>query len=181
MILNNIETCYSEERTGKYDLPDGIPYLGAFYLYMTACCNLSCRHCWITPVHRTTNIPAEDYISVDRLHSAILEAKPLGLNHIKLTGGEPTLHPEFLQTTEMIANEGISSDMESNGTLITSELARHLVKNTSVNFVSVSLDSHILEMHYSFRGVKGRFQESVAGIINLVEVGYLPQIIICVH
>jgi hypothetical protein len=31
------------------DLPEGVPPLTTFYLYLTASCNLRCRHCWITP------------------------------------------------------------------------------------------------------------------------------------
>ena len=33
----------------KPDLPDGVPALRSFYLYMSNTCNLRCRHCWITP------------------------------------------------------------------------------------------------------------------------------------
>jgi len=31
------------------DLPEGVPPLRAFYLYMCTGCNLKYRHCWITP------------------------------------------------------------------------------------------------------------------------------------
>ena len=33
----------------KWDLPEGVPPLFTFYLYLTNGCNLACRHCWITP------------------------------------------------------------------------------------------------------------------------------------
>ena len=35
--------------TRELDLPEGVPPLRAFYLYMSTGCNLRCRHCWITP------------------------------------------------------------------------------------------------------------------------------------
>ena len=30
-------------------LPEGVPALTTYYVYVTAGCNLACRHCWIAP------------------------------------------------------------------------------------------------------------------------------------
>jgi len=37
----------------------------------------------------------------------VREAKPLGLRGVKLTGGEPLLHPEFLHLVDIVRREGL--------------------------------------------------------------------------
>ena len=45
------ETCdgLAESAAPAADLPRDVPALKMFYLYLSAGCNLHCRHCWITP------------------------------------------------------------------------------------------------------------------------------------
>ena len=162
-------------------LPEGVPPLRAFYLYMTTGCNLRCRHCWITPVFANGEPSPGDCIDPDVLQEAVREAKPLGLQSVKLTGGEPLMHPQFRQIAEFLAAQGIRSDMETNGTHITPETARFLKERTAVHFISVSLDSIDAARHDDFRGVAGAFEAAVAGIANLVSAGYRPQVIMSLH
>ena len=75
------------------DLPEGVPPLRAFYLYLSSSCNLACRHCWITPTLVNGKPDPGDVINVAALREAIAEAKPLGLNGVKLTGGELSCIP----------------------------------------------------------------------------------------
>ena len=84
------------------DLPEGVPPLRAFYLYMSNSCNLKCRHCWITPRFVDGKPDPGDVIDVDALREAVAEAKPLGLSNAKLTGGEPLLHPRFIEIVDML-------------------------------------------------------------------------------
>ncbi len=75
--------------------------LRQIYFYLTEGCNLACRHCWLAPKldpqgNRFATLPVETF------ETAILEAKPLGLQGVKLTGGEPLLHPHIDQLLEII-------------------------------------------------------------------------------
>lgn len=159
------------------DLPEGVPPLRSFFLYLTTGCNLCCRHCWITPTFVNGQQAPGDFLNIDLLKDAVTEAKPMGLFQAKLTGGEPTLHPQFAQIVDVLTAEGMRMDMETNATLIDAPLARHLKKNTNVWFVSVSLDSADPESHDRFRRVPGAFEAAVRGIKHLVDAGYQPQVI----
>jgi len=108
---------------------------------------------------------------------AIQQAIPLGLGDIKFTGGEPLLHPKFVQMIGYATQNGLQSQLETNGTLISYDLARHLKENTSLDFVSVSLDGSTAATHEYMRNVKGCFEETRQGIHNLIKAGYSPQII----
>lgn len=171
----------SESTVQALSLPDGVPPLTTFYLYLTSGCNLHCRHCWIAPSFVEGKPSPGEYLTLDLLRKAVAEAKPLGLRSAKLTGGEPTLHPQFVEVVDFLTAEGLSLTMETNGTLIDTNLARHLKEKTNLNFVSVSLDGPNAEVHDAFRGVKGSFNSAVCGLRNLVEAGYRPQVIMSLH
>ena len=164
------------------DLPEGVPPLRAFYLYMSNSCNLACRHCWITPRFVNGEPDPGDVIDFDALQSAVREAKPLGLTNAKLTGGEPTLHPHFVEVVDMLTEEELDLNMETNGTLLTAELAHHLKNNTNLNFISVSIDGANAETHDDLRNVPGAFEAALRGLDYLVEAGYNNcQVIMAVH
>lgn len=173
----------------KIQLPEGVPPLTTFYLYLTTGCNLACRHCWITPTFAKGNLstfakgsltPAQ-YLDVDLLRQAVAEAKPLGLRSAKLTGGEPTLHPEFIRILDFLTSEDLRVNMETNGTLIDAELARYIKEKTSIWHISISLDGVNANTHDSFRNVPGSFNAALRGLNNLVAVGYRPQVIMSPH
>ncbi|MBN2465608.1 radical SAM protein [candidate division WOR-3 bacterium] len=166
----------------KPELPEGVPALRAFYLYMSNTCNLRCRHCWITPRFGDGKETLGDFVDPGVLRQAVVEAKQLGLCSVKLTGGEPMLHPRFMDIADMLTAEGMSMDMETNGTLMTAEKARHLKEKTNVTFISVSLDAPDARSHDSFRGVPGAFDAAVRGLDCLVNAGYRNcQVIMSVH
>jgi SynChlorMet cassette radical SAM/SPASM protein ScmF len=174
------EPAESEERT--LDLPEGVPPLRAFYLYMSNSCNLACRHCWITPHWVNGRPDPGDVIDAEDLRAAVREAKPMGLSSAKLTGGEPLLHPRFLEIVDMLSAEGLSMNMETNGTLLTAEVARHLKDESNVSFVSVSIDGADAETHDAFRGVDGAFEAVLRGLDHLVDAGYEnAQVIMSAH
>ncbi len=162
-------------------LPEGVPSLTTFYLYLTDGCNLRCRHCWITPTYVNGEPSPGQYLPLELLKRAVAEAKPLGLRAAKLTGGEPTLHPQFVEVADFLSAEGLSLTMETNGTRIDAALARHLKEQTSLRFVSVSLDGASAASHDAFRGVPDSFDAAVRGFRALVEAGYRPQLIMSPH
>ncbi len=175
-----LDTEVKQEHT-VLDLPDGVPALASFYLYLTTGCNLACRHCWITPTFVNGEPSPGDCLDTNLLREAVAEAKPMGLSHAKLTGGEPTLHPQFVEIVDTLTAEGLRLDMETNGTLIDANLARHLKEKTSLWFVSVSLDGANAASHDAFRNVPGAFDAALRGLGYLVDAGYRPQVIMSPH
>ncbi len=163
-------------------LPEGVPPLRAFYLYLTGGCNLMCLHCWITPRFADGRPDPQECIDPDLLFAAVREAGALGLAGAKLTGGEPFLHPRFEDIVAGLSKLGIEMNMETNGTLLTKELARWLKNETKVGFISVSLDDDDPALHDAFRGVKGAFEAALRGLDHLVGAGYENvQVIMSLH
>ncbi|MDP6625428.1 MAG: SynChlorMet cassette radical SAM/SPASM protein ScmF [Nitrospinota bacterium] len=152
--------------------------LNQLYFYLTEGCNLACRHCWIAPKFQTekTIYPA---LKFDLFRSIIEQAKPLGLSGVKLTGGEPLMHPEIDDILDHIRLENLRLTVETNGLLCTHELAQKMA-GCKKPFVSVSLDGANATTHEWIRGVKGSFEDAKKGIRTLVKAGLKPQIILSV-
>lgn len=152
--------------------------LESVYFYLTALCNLSCRHCWIDPgIFRQ----GTEHLVLDPrlLKSVIEQAGPLGLKGVKLTGGEPLIHPKIISILEYLRTRELSVQIETNGTACTRDIARSIA-GLSPCFVSVSLDGVDADTHEWMRGRTGCFAETLQGIGNLLEQGIRPQIVMSV-
>ncbi len=77
-----------QENHPQMDFP-----LEQIYFYLTEGCNLACRHCWLSPKLQKDNI-THPSLSMELFESIVEQAKPLGLESVKLTGGEPLLHSQ---------------------------------------------------------------------------------------
>jgi SynChlorMet cassette radical SAM/SPASM protein ScmF len=163
-----------------FKLPDEVPSLNSFYVYMTGGCNLACQHCWLTPTFQKDGSTG-GHLDYELFALAIEEALPLGLRHVKLTGGEPLLHPEFIRFVDLLSEKKISLTMETNGVLMTADLARYLKQNSTLTHISVSLDGANPRTHDTFRGVKGSFEKTRQAIRDLVDAGIAPQVIMSIH
>lgn len=103
------------------------------YLHLTYKCNLACEYCYNKDkINSCHDICLEDWKQIiDVLHND-------GANHIVLTGGEPTLYPEYENVVEYAASKDFSIDTLTNGTLL-NRLSSDTLKLVN-NFI-VSLDS----------------------------------------
>ena len=155
-----------------------IPTINTLYFYLTEGCNLACRHCWMGP---RFDAAGNHYptLPVELFETAIREAKPLGLSAVKLTGGEPLLHPQFTHLLEIVRREGLRLTIETNGLLCTPEIAAEIAKSPD-RFVSISLDGVDAATHEWVRGVTGAFDAAQQAVRNLVAAGIKPQVIFTV-
>jgi len=152
--------------------------LDQLYFYLTQGCNLACRHCWIAP---KLDVAGDRYptLPVESFETAIREGKPLGLRGVKLTGGEPLLHPRITRLLEIVRREELGLTIETNGLLCTPEIAVEIAKSPR-RFVSVSIDGVDATTHERVRGVAGSFQAACRAVRNLVDAGIRPQVIFTV-
>ena len=165
-----------EDQKGLLDLPEGVPPLTTLYLYIAGSCNLACRHCWISPNYMAGGKGGQ-FVPLEYVSKAIQQALPLGLSSIKLTGGEPLLHPQIRELVTLISQAGLDITIETNGTLVDADLAVFLRDSSHVSRISVSLDGATPQTHEALRLIPGSFQKAIEGIRNLTAVGYRPQLI----
>jgi SynChlorMet cassette radical SAM/SPASM protein ScmF len=152
-----------------------IPKLTQIYFYLTQGCNLACRHCWIAPGF-DPNGDKFPFLPVGLFETAIREARPLGLDSVKLTGGEPLLHPQILTLLEIVRREDLALSIETNGLLCSREIAAEISKSP-IRRVSVSIDGADAKTHEWIRGVPGSFEKAKEAVRNLAAYGTRPQVI----
>lgn len=128
---------------------------------ITNACNLNCIHCYNNAGQKT-----DDELSLEETFRVIDEMKRLAVARITLSGGEPLVHPHFLEIAQYIKDHHFEVGLFTNGTFVTRAVARAL-KELSFLKVSVSVDSLNPDIHDHFRGKKGAWRKTMEGIRNL--------------
>jgi cyclic pyranopterin phosphate synthase len=104
---------------------------------LTDKCNMRCVYCMSEDMVFTPN---EDLLSSAEILRLVNIFARLGVDKIRLTGGEPTVHPDLIEIVRGIRAAGIERiSMTTNG-LRLSELARPL-KEAGLERVNVSVDT----------------------------------------
>lgn len=121
-------------------------------MYLTGSCNLKCRHCWINP-HFEKN--AGKCLPWNELKKIIQDAKEIGLSSVKLTGGEPFLHPEILGVIKGLKEMKLGVTIETNGTLIDEE-APELRGTLEIDIIECrdTLDCNLRQILYTDKSSK---------------------------
>jgi len=168
----------NKQQETQFKIPECGYRLKTIYFYLTEGCNLKCRHCWIAPNYEEDqngklNFP---YISLEIFKDIVEQGIELGLAVVKLTGGEPLIHPQIEEIISYIHRKKLRLIIETNGVLVTPELAKLTLQGKN-SFVSVSIDSSERETHDRIRGVPGSFDAAILGVENLVAAGFRPQLI----
>ena len=91
--------------------------------------------------------------------------------NVLVTGGEPTLHPDFLAICEHIVKRGMLCDIYTNGIYIPDDLFNALCK-LPLNSVSVSLYSGTNAFHDTITGVPGSFKRTLSTLLRFKNAGF---------
>lgn len=137
----------------------------------TRACNLVCKHCRA----EAQSGPSPEQLSTEEARALIDSFPQVGKPIVIFTGGEPMLRPDIYELVERVKSHGLTSAFSPNGTLITAESAARL-KEAGVDRCSISIDGADAASHDAFRGVKGAFDASLAGIEHLRKAGVPFQI-----
>jgi len=147
--------------------PSVAPRLRSLYLYLTHECNQRCAHCWINPKvegrYQGRRPGLADY------QRFIDTALPMGLDYLKLTGGEPLLRDEVGPLITFARSRGVDVHVESNAMLVTAEHAEFFKRNDVQ--MSVSLDASTAAVHDRRRGLPGAFERTLRALGLLTEAG----------
>lgn len=132
---------------------------------MIRTCNLNCIHCY----SQSKNIQYDNELTLEEGKAFIDDISAFGSPVMLFSGGEPLMHPDFLDLCFYAKSKGMRAVISTNGTLITRELAREL-KKVGLSYVGISLDG-LEGVHDKFRGKKGAFREALEGINYAKEAG----------
>jgi cyclic pyranopterin phosphate synthase len=132
-------------------------------------CNFRCQFCMPkTPVW----IPRSEILTYEEIHRVALILAGMGVEKIRLSGGEPLVRQNVEKLVELLADvSGIRSlSMTTNGFLLAEKAA--VLKSAGLKSVTISLHSLKPERFRQITG--GVYERVLAGIKAAKEVGFNP-------
>jgi len=133
-------------------------------LELTTGCNLRCVHCWQgEKAHPKT-------LKLDEVKIIIKRLVELGVASLRITGGEPMIHPNFWEIMDEATHGGLSIVLRTNGTLIDEVVAQRL-HGYPIIFTELSIDGFTSQDHDSFRRKEGSLQKTFLALDLLIKNG----------
>ncbi len=147
-------------------LGEARPLLGT--LIVTYRCDLDCAMCDLPS--RGDRRREMDLLGL----RGVLDAfRDLGVLGVGVTGGEPLLRPDTLDVIRHGSGRGLLMHLNTNGTLVTDDLARALA-DAGLASVNISLDGPDAETHDRLRGRPGSFARVLRAAAHLLAVPRRP-------
>ena len=126
-------------------------------------CNARCVMCNFWQEH-------DDYLTSEEIISFISDLKTwIGNNFfVQLAGGEPLIYKGIFDIFKYCSDNRIICKISTNGYALTDNICDKIIES-KLPYLSVSLDSHLREVHDRMRGVDGIFERAIHGIKYLAE------------
>lgn len=141
------------------------PPLDSVNMLITNACNLRCVHCYVE-----SGKPMKGELDGDAWIRVLQEARQLGVFEINMSGGEATMHRDFVLIAQYIASvPTFNANLNTNGVRLTAEQEEVIAK--AFTSVQISIDDAVPSRHDCFRGRVGSFNKTVATIKRLVGRG----------
>ncbi len=157
----NVKTIYTRIQTGS---SPRLPLEG--HLDLTYRCNNNCRHCWLWVPEKAA--AQKDELTFEEIRRIVDEARAMGCRRWTVSGGEPLLRPDFPEIFDYLTRKSIGYTLNTNGTLITPEIARLLTRKGSK---MVALYGATAEVYDYVTRHPGGFEQVMRGFHYLKEAG----------
>ncbi len=146
----------------KYERP-----ILSLRITLTNRCNVNCLYC-----QHDGMVKSKDEMTADEVYTICKVAKKIGVRKIRLSGGEPLLKKDIVETVEKISSLDFKDiSMTTNGILL--EKYAQDLKDAGLDRVNVSLDTLNRET-FEFITQKDYLEDAKKGILKAVEVGLYP-------
>ena len=138
---------------------------------LTDRCNLRCTYCM--PADFAQWIPGDHLLTADELITVVRIATKNGIDEVRLTGGEPLLHPQVVEIVRGISQLPNAPKLSlTTNAIKLAELAQPL-KDAGLERINISLDTlhpdRFLELTK-----RDRFEATMQGIAAAKGAGLLP-------
>lgn len=123
------------------------------WLEITKRCNLTCPHCYIDG-----GASRENELSPPEIHALIDQLADMGVWAIAITGGEPTLHPHFIDFVRHARRRGLLVGIATHGLHLSDRLLSQLPTDGII--ISISVDNLHIEndsQNADFESAKAAF------------------------
>jgi GTP 3',8-cyclase len=115
-------------------------------------CNMRCVYCM--PYNNTNWLNQDTLLSYEQIVHIVRIFAKLGIEKIKITGGEPTVRPKIEELVKSLSNiDGIKSiSMTTNGLLLKDKVKK--LKESGLKGITISLDTFKSERFKAITGIE---------------------------
>ena len=134
---------------------------------ITGKCNYNCLHCF----NAADNAPIMTEWSYEDAIDLLDQARDCGVNAFTITGGEPMLHPRFMDIIEAIYERGMYvEELNTNGYFITQQKLDRMKEIGCYPLIKISFDG--IGCHDWMRDRKGAEEKTLAAMELCVKNGF---------
>ena len=171
LLEDNLSYHQTRDYNIDYRIVDesGIFYPESMHFELTNKCNLRCYYCY----NNSGLSIEESAMETSKLYEIITELSMKGLSVVELTGGEPLLHPNFIDIIDFCFNRLSLISILTNGTMVTEKFVYSMLPYKSKLVFSISLDSYDEKEFEKKSGIKVSFKKVTEGIKLLSKNGFI--------
>lgn len=137
-------------------------------------CNFRCQYCMPRDVFGAeyTYLDRDEILSFEEIDKFVASVIPLGIEKIRLTGGEPLLRRDFTKLVKILSKHNVEIAVTTNGVLLEKQ-AKDLA-DAGLERVTVSLDALDDETFQFITDTDTKVSDVLAGIDAAIEAGLTP-------
>lgn len=125
-----------------------------------------------------TFLPRRAYLSFEEIEKVVTACRPLGLEKVRITGGEPLLRPDLHDLISRVSSTGVEVALTTNASLLSGQAPR--LADAGLDRVTVSLDALDPKIHSQMTDSSIPVEVVLEGIDAALEAGLSPVKVNCV-
>lgn len=146
------------------------------WVRLTRACNNRCRFCL------DADVQTGEFIDPEVLKREIQAGADEGCQRLILSGGEPTIHPDYLELLAYGNEAGYDwIQTVTNGRMFAYDKFARRAVQAGLDEATFSMHGHTIELHDHLVGVKGAFVQSMRGLANLLHSGVVVSVDIVIN
>lgn len=135
------------------------------WVRLTRVCNNNCIFCLDKDAQNGS------CLSVKAIKKDLIRGRKSGAIQAILSGGEPTVHPDFLAIVSLARNLGFQNiQVISNGRMFMYKNFLNAAVKAGLSEVTFSMHGHNEQLHDSQTQVKGSFKQALSGLKNALDI-----------
>lgn len=151
-------------------------YFPAMNWMITDKCNINCLHCF----NAADNCRMYNEYTIEEAKLLIEEAEACGINAFTITGGEPMLHPHFMDIVRSIYTHGMYIfELNTNGHFLTQEILDAMKEIGCQPLMKISFDG--VGYHDWLRNRKGAEAEAIEAMRLCIKNGFRVKAQVNIH
>jgi len=134
-----------------------------YWIRLTRVCNNNCIFCLDKTAQNGTSVPLPE------LKNQLKQGRRQGFKKLILSGGEPTLHPDYLEIVKFGRYVGYDDiQTVTNGRMFAYKKFLEKAVENGLTETTLSIHGHTKKLYEKQSGIKGSFEQALAGLTNVL-------------